>query len=383
VTVILPGGENDDVSIDDRRLEQARFLIVDDEQTNVVLLETVLEQAGYCNVYSTTHSSRVVDMFAPLAPDLLLLDLDMPAPDGLALLHRLDAGRDDPWFRVLALVGDAAPEVKRQARRAGAADFLAKPFDQTEVLLRVRNLLHMHFLQLEMRAFTHDLEKRIWDRTAELAGGRVEALERLAVAAEYRDYDTGEHTRRVGRGAAMIAKRLGMPAEEVDLMAQAAPLHDVGKIGVPDRILLKPAQLTRAEFDLMKRHAGIGGSILSGSESRLLRMSEQIARTHHERWDGSGYPAGLRGEEIPLPGRIVAVADVFDALTHSRPYKEAWPVDVAVGEIVRLAGRGFDPEVVGAFEQIDHEGLLGLPESPRVVNGNGAVPQPVLHQLVH
>jgi putative two-component system response regulator len=357
VAAILQGGAKVE-GLEEHRLHRARILIVDDEPSNVVLLETVLEQAGYTSVVSTTDSSRVSDLFGQVAPDLILLDLGMPAPDGLALLHELEAARDDPWFRVLMLAEEASAEVKSQARAAGAADFLTKPFDKSEVLLRVRNLLEMQFLRLELRTFTHDLEKRVWDRTAELSDSREEALERLAVAAEYRDYDTGDHTRRVGRATETISSKIGLLPDEAELMGRAAPLHDIGKIGIPDRILLKPAELNRQEYEFMKRHAGIGASILSGSDSRLLQLGEQIAATHHERWDGSGYPSGLRGEEIPLPGRVVAVADVFDALTHKRPYKSAWPVDMAVGEIVRLAGRAFDPDVVRSFEQIDHEQLM-------------------------
>jgi putative two-component system response regulator len=195
-------------------------------------------------------------------------------------------------------------------------------------------------------------------RTSELEQSRVEALERLALAAEYRDDDTQEHAKRIGRTATLLAERLGVASDDRDRLARAAPLHDVGKIAIPDAILLKPGKLTDQEFDAMKEHAAIGARILGGSASELLRMAEEIARTHHERWDGTGYPSGLRGDEIPLVGRIVAVADVFDALTHVRPYKEAWTVDRAVVEIVAQSGRHFDPRVVDAFMELDHQSLL-------------------------
>jgi putative two-component system response regulator len=188
---------------------------------------------------------------------------------------------------------------------------------------------------------------------------RLETLERLALAGEYRDDNTHEHAQRVGRSAARLAEALGRPAYEVELLRRAAPLHDIGKIGVPDAILLKPGKLDRQEYELMKSHARIGHQILSGSGSRVLRVSAEIALTHHERWDGSGYPAGLEGEEIPLGGRITAVGDVFDALMHRRPYKDAWALDAALAEIRHAAGRHFDPAVVEVFEASDPESLLG------------------------
>jgi len=358
--------------VDDNRIKQARILVVDDDESNVLLLKSVLTHAGYENFTGTTDSSEVVELFGRLAPDLILLDFHMPEPDGLAILGQLEAARDGAWFQVLILTSDTSPEIKRNCLAAGAADFLTKPFDQTEVLLRIRNLLKMQFLQLELRGYAHELEKRVFERTRELSGAHVDALERLARAAEYRDYDTGEHTERVGRTAQMIADGLRLPEEEVELIGHAAPLHDIGKIGIPDRILLKPGHLTGEEYEQMKDHAGIGAAILSGSKSRLLRLGEEIAGAHHERWDGSGYPGGLCGDDTPLAGRVVAVADVFDALTHDRPYKTAWPVEMAVEEIVRLGGRKFDPDVVRSFERLDHEQLLA--PAPRFERANGAHP---------
>jgi len=196
------------------------------------------------------------------------------------------------------------------------------------------------------------------ERTRDLEQARLEVLDRLALAGEYLDDDTREHARRIGRTCALIAIGLGLPDAEVELISRAAPLHDIGKIGIPDVILLKPGKLTQAEFDQIKRHTTIGADILSGSRSPLLRMAESIALTHHERWDGSRYPLGLAGEEIPLAGRIVAVADVFDALTHERPYKEAWSISDAVAEIVSQSGRQFDPAIAEAFTRLEHAALL-------------------------
>jgi PAS domain S-box-containing protein len=206
------------------------------------------------------------------------------------------------------------------------------------------------------------LEETVAARTAELEEARWETLRCLALAAEYRDDQTYEHTQRVGRTASLLAQRLGLDSEFCALVRHAAPLHDVGKLGIPDAILLKPGKLTPQEFEIVRGHAAAGARILSGSTSDLLKLAEEIALTHHEWWDGSGYPAGSCGEDIPLSGRIVAVADVYDALTHQRPYKSAWSVGDSVVEMRRLAGRQFDPRVIDAFSQLDPDQLAGLRE---------------------
>jgi putative two-component system response regulator len=265
------------------------------------------------------------------------------------------------WFPILVLTADITPEATERALSSGARDFVTKPFNSREVLLRIKNLLEVRFLQLELRKQNLTLDRRVRERTEDLHMARLNALERLALAAEFRDDDTREHTRRVGRTSGLIARLLGLERDEVELITIAAPLHDVGKIGVPDRILLKPGKLTDQEFEIMQRHVEIGRSILSGSDAPVLEMSAQIASSHHEWWDGRGYLAGLAGTEIPIAGRIVAVADVFDALTHDRPYKEAWTVEAALEEIRSLSGRQFDPDVVEAFETLNHRELLTLP----------------------
>jgi putative two-component system response regulator len=226
------------------------------------------------------------------------------------------------------------------------------------VRIRVRNLLQTRALAATLRRHRDELERRVVVRTEELELARLETLERLAIAAEFRDDATGEHTRRVARTAALLARGLRMPEPDVERLALAAPLHDVGKIAVPDEILLKPDKLTRAEYAQVQRHVLVGEEILGGSSSPVLQAAAEIALSHHERWDGRGYPAGVRGDDIPLPARLVAVADVFDALTHRRPYKEAWPVPDAVAEILDQAAGHFDPEIVAAFERLDHAALL-------------------------
>jgi putative two-component system response regulator len=195
--------------------------------------------------------------------------------------------------------------------------------------------------------------------TAPFHAAELETAERLALACEFRDDDTNEHAQRVGRTAAILAAEAGLPIDEVEVIRSAAPLHDIGKIGIADSLLLKPGRLRPDEFEVMKTHTLIGSQILAGSQSRLLRAGEEIARTHHERWDGKGYPAGLAGTDIPIAGRITSVADVFDALNFSRPYKDAWPLDAVLAEMELSAGRQLDPELVSILQRLDHSALLG------------------------
>ena len=355
-------------AMEKEKLKHARILIVDDQVANIELLKRMLEHDGYTAVESTMDSSAVVPMCAQQPPDLLILDLHMPEPDGFEVLLQLQPWLQGRWFPVLVVTADVTVEARQRALSAGARDFLTKPFDMVEVLLRIKNLLEVRFLQLEARKQNLVLEQLVEDRTRDLDEARVEALSRLALAAEYRDDTTGEHTQRVGRTSAAIAQVLGLRPQQVSLIRHAAPLHDVGKIGLRDGILLKRGRLTDVERDEMKTHVSIGRSILSASNSPLLKMAEEIAWTHHERWDGKGYMSGLTGDEIPLSGRIVAVADVFDALTHTRPYKEAWPVQDAVAQIVAESGTHFDPLVVDAFRSLDKTDLLkpvGRPEPLR------------------
>ena len=344
----------------DQELQRLRILAVDDEESNLLLLRRILERAGYTQVATTREPGQVARMFLESRPDLVLLDLHMPGMDGFEVMERLapltDEGEGVPF---LVLTADATEETKRRALSVGARDFLTKPVDHIELLLRVRNLLQVQQLQQRLRKQNASLEDEVAERTRDLEQARLEILERLTLAAEYRDDDTQEHAWRIGRTCALLAVALGRPQEQVDLIQRAAPLHDIGKIGIPDAVLLKPGKLTDEEFDVIKTHARIGAEILSGSQSPLLRLAQRVAITHHERWDGNGYPGGLSGDAIPLAGRIVAVADVFDALTHERPYKQAWPVEKAVAEILTQAGRQFDPSVVEAFSTLDHLKLIG------------------------
>jgi putative two-component system response regulator len=347
-------------------ISQARILIVDDEPVNVMLLERVLQQAGYESVVGINDSRQALGLCDAYQPDLLLLDLMMPFMDGHQILQELyEKGAENDYLPVLVLTADISPETRRRALEGGAKDFLTKPFDHTEVLLRVKNLLETRYLYLQLRAQNQTLEEKVRDRTSELEQvnadlekSQMEILARLARAAEFRDDDTGQHTQRVGRIAELIGFQLGLDEEHIELIRLAAPLHDVGKIGISDLILLKPDRLSEEELQIMKTHAVIGAALLSDGHSPLMKTAEVIARTHHERWDGQGYPRRLKGEEIPIEGRILAVADVFDALTHERPYKPAWSVEEAVEEIKRQCGLQFDEAVVTAFLQLPHHDLI-------------------------
>jgi putative two-component system response regulator len=247
------------------------------------------------------------------------------------------------------LTADSSNETKRRALAGGVKDFLTKPFDAAECVLRIENLLETRSLYTTISKQNEFLEERVAERTRELEGAQVEILQRLAAAAEFRDDETGEHTHRVGQLAALLATGVGLSAAQVDLIRRAAPLHDVGKIGIPDSILRKPGRLTHEERRIMQTHVTIGAAMLAGGRSVLVQTAERIARSHHERWDGKGYPDGHAGERIPIEARVVAVVDFLDALTHKRPYRPAWSLERAVAKIVAGRESHFDPAVVDAL----------------------------------
>ncbi len=331
-------------------LEQMKILIVDDEEANLVVLEGVLSRAGYQQVTAISDPRQTVQYVLDEQPDLLLLDYRMPHLDGMAVMAALAPHLDDEaYFPILMITADDRAELKEQALAGGARDFLTKPFNATEVQLRVRNLLEARRFHLQLRAQNVHLEAKVRERTAQLEHAQVEMLVRLAKASEYRDDETGEHVWRVSRTSALLAEELGLSAPKVQLLLRAARLHDVGKIGIPDGILLKPGKLTAAEYEVVKAHTTVGANLLSGGQSPLIKMAETIALTHHERWDGTGYPQGLAGEAIPIESRILAVADTFDALTHDRIHRRAVPPPQAVAVIHEQRGKQFDPTVVDAF----------------------------------
>lgn len=346
---------------------RARILVVDDEWPNLDLIRRILEQAGIRRIRTATDASHAIQALDDFAPDLVVLDLHMPGVDGFGVLEEL-RGRTSPdeYLPVLVLTADDRAATKRRALAAGARDFLNKPVQMAEVVLRIGNLLETRFLHRRLQAQNQILEERVRQRTVELDAAKSEALELLGLVAEYRDDETGQHTRRVGRLAALIARELGLPEAEIALLQRAAPLHDLGKVGIPDSIPLKPGAISPRERDVMRGHTRIGATILARSRFPLMRLAAEVAACHHERWDGTGYPRGLAGEEIPLCARIVALADVYDSLSHARPYKRAWTVADTVREIVRCSGTQFDPGVVDAFLAIHGRGALpvgtGQPE---------------------
>ncbi|TVY01965.1 HD domain-containing phosphohydrolase [Cohnella terricola] len=335
---------------------QAKILIVDDQEYNVSLLERILRRAGFSHVHNTLDPLEVKDLVARLDPDIVLLDLHMPGMDGLQVLRQIrEQTEKDHYLPVLMLTADTTPEMKQQGLLAGVNDFLTKPYDRTEVVLRIRNLLKTRELHRQLQHHNSTLEERVRERTKELQQAKLEMLLLLGRAAEYRDDMTGQHTQRVGRLSGMIAGKLGFSEEQVDAIRKAAPLHDIGKIGIPDDILLKPGRFEPHEFERMKTHTTIGANILGGSFFNILRLAGVIAQSHHEKWDGTGYPDGLSGEGIPIEARIVALADFYDALTHERPYKRAWTPEETLEEIRRQRGAHFDPRVVDAFVELFNE----------------------------
>ena len=345
-------------------LDGGRILIIDDDEVAVRTLEKVLHLDGFRQVRSVTDPRQVIPVFRDFGPDIILLDLRMPGLDGFAILRQLSVRVPESEFLpILVVSGDLSLEARRRALALGASDFLEKPVAQTEMCLRIRKLLHR-------RSLSVGIEERSRSRTAGLRVTEVELAMRLAAAAELRDYHDAAHVRRVGNLSALIAERLGLPPEEVELIRLAAPLHDIGKIAIPDAILLKPESLTLEEWDVMKTHTTIGAQLLSGSRSPILQVAEEIALYHHEAWNGTGYTPGLQGEDIPLVGRIVAAADCFDALTHTRPYKEPWPANEAIEWMEGMRGLRYDPTVfdclLEVLEAIDVN-CLHVPESWEMV----------------
>jgi len=326
-----------------------RLLIVDDNATNLILFRHLLQKLDGAEVQSFSDSVAALDWCSANEPDLILLDYMMPVMDGLEFIRRLRRMPDRADVPVVMVTADTESDVRHQALELGAQDFLTKPVDKVELIARVRNLLALRksLRQLANRAAW--LAEEVKKATAEITAREKEAILRLSRAAEYRDPETGMHLLRMSNYTRLIAAQLGLPDAEQELLLDAAPMHDIGKVGTPDHILLKPGKLTPEEFGTMKQHATIGYEILRDSVSPLLQCAAELALAHHEKFDGSGYPRGVAGGAIPLHGRIVAVADVFDALTSERPYKKAWPLADAAEFLRKNAGSHFDPVCVDAF----------------------------------
>ena len=347
-------------------LKMAQILVIDDEEANIRLVTRLLARAGYRYVSGLQDARQLESQIARAMPDLVITDLHMPSRDGFAVIEALRPWILEARLPVLVVSGDAAVESRNKALTLGARDFVGKPFDPTELSLRVRNQLETRLLFQDVGKQNRTLREAVHGRARELEEARVEMLSNLATAAEYRDDCTAQHTVRVGRLAGIIAEALGLDRADVDIIRRAAPLHDVGKIGVPDGLLRKPSKLTPEEIAVMRTHTVIGADILQNSQVRILQVARDIALTHHEHWDGGGYPRGLAGQDIPMAGRIVAVADTFDAITNDRPYRRARPAHDAIAEIVRHCGTQFDPAVVDV--------LVGVVETELVVPEREAEP---------
>lgn len=354
-----------------------RILFVDDEPSVLDGLRRMLrDERGRWQMSFVGGADEALSAMRETGFDAVVSDVNMPVKGGFALLAemRRDARTQD--IPVIILTGREESSIKRQALDMGATDLLNKPVDPQDLVARIRSVLRLKSCHDELKSHNEILEQRVNERTAELAASRLDIIWRLGKAAEYRDEETGNHVVRVGYYCRTLARAMGMEPDFAETLFLASPLHDIGKIGIPDSILLKRDVLSDPEWEVMKRHCQIGGAILQNdprprstrpaslgesaapfarSRNPMLAMAASVALTHHERWDGTGYPAGLEREQIPLESRIVAVADVYDALRSERPYKRAQTEAESFDIIASESGRQFDPEVYTAFEGVADE----------------------------
>ncbi len=354
-------------------MKQPKILVVDDEDRNLRLLEAILLPLGY-EVILAQDGEEALKKVRERPPDVILLDIMMPGMDGFEVARLLKEEEDTriiPIVMVTALreVGDRV-----KALEIGVDDFINKPVENTELRARVQSLLKVKAYNDHMRDYQKELETEVARRTEQLRqafekikAASLDTIYRLSKAAEYKDEDTGAHIQRMSHYAVAIAREMGLDDRYVETLLYASPMHDVGKIGIPDHILLKPGKLNPDEWEIMKQHTIIGGKILSGSDAEFIKLAEVIAFTHHEKWDGSGYPKGLKGEEIPLAGRVTAIADVFDALTSMRPYKEPFSIEKSFTIIKDERGDHFDPDIVDAFFAIENE-ILSIKKKYKDIN---------------
>ncbi|MGQ0710687.1 MAG: response regulator [Rhodoferax sp.] len=328
---------------------EQHVLIVDDTQVNLVLFGALIKKLENTVPHTFADPFEALQWAADHPLDLVIVDYMMPGMDGLEFIAQFQHLPSQGDVPVLMITANDQKPIRYRALDCGAADCLIKPVDKVEFLARARNMLTLAQARRSLKDRAAWLGQEVRKATQEILQRERETVMRLCRAAEFRDPETGAHIQRMAHFSRVIGQHMGLSVEDQELLLEAAPMHDVGKVGIPDRILLKPGRLDAQEFEIMKQHASIGYELLKGSSSRVLQVGAQIARGHHEKFDGSGYPQGLRGEDIPVFCRIVAVADVFDALTSQRPYKPAWSLEAAVDFLVAGSGRHFDPAAVQAF----------------------------------
>ncbi len=326
-----------------------QVLIIDDTEINLILFGALVKKLDDCVPHTFAHARDALAWTKDNVPDLVIVDYMMPDLDGLEFIRlmREMPGRDG--VPVIMITANDQKQLRYRALDLGANDFLTKPVDKVEFLARTRNMLLVSDARKQLADRAAWLADEVRKATAEIVERERETVIRLCKAAEYRDPETGAHILRMAHYSRLIAAGIGLSVADQDLLLEAAPMHDLGKVGIADKILLKPGRLDEEEFEIMKQHAIYGFELLQGSSSRVLQAGAEIAKGHHEKFDGSGYPDGLRGTDIPIFSRIVAVADVFDALTSERPYKKAWTLEEAVDFLVAGSGKHFDPDCVRAF----------------------------------
>jgi putative two-component system response regulator len=326
-----------------------QVLIVDDTEINLILFGALVKKLDDCESKSFADPREALTWVQANIPDLVIVDYMMPDLDGLEFIRlmREMAGREA--VPVLMITANDQKQIRYRALDIGANDFLTKPVDKVEFLARAKNMLTLNDARKKLASHADWLADEVRKATREIVERERETVIRLSRAAEFRDPETGAHILRMAHFSQLIARELGMSVADQELLLEAAPMHDIGKVGIADKILLKPGRLDTDEFTIMKRHAMIGYELLKGSSSRVLQVGAEIAKGHHEKFDGSGYPNGIKGTDIPIFSRIVAVADVFDALTSERPYKKAWTIEAAVDFLNDGSGTHFDPDCVKAF----------------------------------
>ncbi len=341
------------------------ILVVDDRPQNIELMKAYLVPQRY-EVVSAVNGNEALVMLSYGKIDLVLLDIMMPGMDGFEVLRRIRQDAVTKLLPVILLTALRASEDRVKGIEAGCDDFISKPVDKLELLARVQSLLKVKAYNDLLANYRKELEFEVARRTGELQqafekikAASLDTIYRLSIAAEYKDEDTGAHIKRMSLYSAAVARSMGLGAGAVEDILYAAPLHDLGKIGIPDSILIKPGKLNPLEWEIMRHHAFIGAQILKDSDAEVIKLGEIIALSHHEKWDGSGYPNGLRGDAINIAGRITAIADVFDALTSRRPYKEPFSIERSFSIIREGRGSHFDPAVVDAFFAIQDE-LLAI-----------------------